>query len=1056
MPIQVKPEPPDRYHGIQQRPSYMPPQVAYSSMVPGRPPMHRFPASHPAQLNQRLPPPYSYPSQTRQSAAGSSQPNQATFPPLGSTTQPPHNAKPLLESTENQIDSQSAKGVFGWTTVDSISIPFLFRDEKKFVSVRMVEMKLLSKYPSSYPEELKDRPPLMSHYITVNEAKLLNEINVDHCDYDYGRQPFVQSDLIVKLTDFEEFYNIVKKNFPDQVLKQMNKAQGAQTASSIKGGWLQINNTVVPYVYKNSDKLVPLSVIKYAAGLLTDVTIEGLKPSEAECSYLNDQCQSAGLNFFFGKTTKMITLNNVIRSCNPAVSELPKNDPFRYAQYRSTPEEDTSTSSSMLIPNTISPSVQSNQTSQQQHQQQALGQQQGVSPGSRAGPITMHNSGNNNNSSPMSAPNPGFQHPGAIPPDHRLAFAATGGNPYWMGQHMGVFHHFSNRGNNVSWQRMRLPPPYGNMASSPQGHMNISNQGFPRQGLDSSSVLPNNQGSCVEGMAPPNRTVTLDMNAQLSNRVRRQSNESTGSNSSRPGSAVRMSPSRIHGSSPQIHSPNQQSPSAALGANPNRASQSQSPQSRSAASGMPQPVMEGVPAMRAPDQQTLSSMFAGILPQSIQAQLGAHPQHLMTSPAMQTLPPHQVNIQQHMVPPSVNTPLAATSQRRLSGASPSAALGSPAAAAAAQVSPPAAARQSPVSVASANPSQLVRVTAPNLEPAIQTNPFSGMEGVNINIQQKLQQQQQTMSINPQAMQHPTPPAQGQDKTPPPVFNVVSQPVTSVSSTVSNQKPPQIPHKNGSVSKPGADNVNPPVVPISSAIEISHVIKPIEFQGKTISCLTKDGESYALVEAIARVYFSQCTLQEFQNVLESVLFMPVTVLTDSEERAFIQFYKLPTNSLMCNKVVKLVDFENYLPQLRYMFKPKEATASTSSVSQATNNNKPGSSTKATNLDSVVIPRHIQPARVSPTHLGSLVANSSGQVAKGNDSGQNRAGVKRPATDDIQHTQAKQMPGKLEDTISRLKQKTDGPVTSDETTPPSAVQNPQGAAPVSMEDNVICLD
>ncbi len=35
----------------------------------------------------------------------------------------------------------------------------------------MVEMKLLSRYPSTYPDELKNRAPLMSHYVTEREVR---------------------------------------------------------------------------------------------------------------------------------------------------------------------------------------------------------------------------------------------------------------------------------------------------------------------------------------------------------------------------------------------------------------------------------------------------------------------------------------------------------------------------------------------------------------------------------------------------------------------------------------------------------------------------------------------------------------------------------------------------------------------------------------------------------------------------------------------------------------------------------------------------------------------
>ena len=238
------------------------------------------------------------------------------------------------------MDSASAKGIFGWTQVDGVDIPFLLRDEKKYLAVRMVEMKLLSKYPSTYPDELKSRPPLMSHYITDNEAKILNEINKHHCAGEYGQHLFVTQDLIVKMTDFEDFYNIVKKHFPPSILAQLPSAQSSE--KKVDGGWLQMNNTVVPYVFRSKARYVPLSVIRYAAGLLTDIRVDGDNPRESECNYLNESCKTAGVEFNFVRTTKLVMLDLVQRLCGNTLSiaELPKDDPFSQAEYQGTLDDD--------------------------------------------------------------------------------------------------------------------------------------------------------------------------------------------------------------------------------------------------------------------------------------------------------------------------------------------------------------------------------------------------------------------------------------------------------------------------------------------------------------------------------------------------------------------------------------------------------------------------------------------------------------------------------------------------------------------------------------------
>ena len=107
-------------------------------------------------------------------------------PPPGYGGVPAKNTKPVLhtendENIESLPDFQSIKGVFGWTTIDQVNVPYILRHEEQFMSVRIVEMKLLSRYPNSYPDDLGKHAPLTSYFITANEAKLvkLNTVAVN-------------------------------------------------------------------------------------------------------------------------------------------------------------------------------------------------------------------------------------------------------------------------------------------------------------------------------------------------------------------------------------------------------------------------------------------------------------------------------------------------------------------------------------------------------------------------------------------------------------------------------------------------------------------------------------------------------------------------------------------------------------------------------------------------------------------------------------------------------------------------------------------------------------
>ena len=187
---------------------------------------------------------------------------------------------------------------FSWVTVDSLTVPCLVRDGLKFVAVRMMESKLLARYPSQSAQELHTMPPLASFYMSKEEAEVLTTVNTDHCAKQFGEEAFTEHDLIVKLNDFREFYAAVKKLFSGKLLEN--------------GGWCQINNTLVPYIIRRKgEKFVPLNVVRYAAGLLNNTKVAYVYPTQEECFLLNEKCQSATMNFVFTISTKLVSLEKV-------------------------------------------------------------------------------------------------------------------------------------------------------------------------------------------------------------------------------------------------------------------------------------------------------------------------------------------------------------------------------------------------------------------------------------------------------------------------------------------------------------------------------------------------------------------------------------------------------------------------------------------------------------------------------------------------------------------------------------------------------------------------
>ncbi|RUS80474.1 hypothetical protein EGW08_011752, partial [Elysia chlorotica] len=295
---------------------------------------------------QVKPEPYHAPENTQEKAQPAP-PCTAPRPPPSKPVQKPDNettqGKEEEKKDEDPIDSESAKGIFGWETVDNTSIPYILRRGKKFVSVRIVDRKLLSKYPNTFPDELGKKDPLVSHFITEAESKLLNEINTDHCDFEYGQNPFTTKDLIVDLDEFSDFFKLVKKTFPAEVLAKMGGEVVSTISSPVKSdlsqfcGWIQINNTVSPYILRvdggKQVRLVPLSVIVYAAGLLNNAGIEGLLPTPQECAMLNEACKIAGFDFSFGKNTRLISMAEVLQRCQVQLFDLPFKNPLQHARY---------------------------------------------------------------------------------------------------------------------------------------------------------------------------------------------------------------------------------------------------------------------------------------------------------------------------------------------------------------------------------------------------------------------------------------------------------------------------------------------------------------------------------------------------------------------------------------------------------------------------------------------------------------------------------------------------------------------------------------------------
>lgn len=190
-----------------------------------------------------------------------------------------------IEATRNAVDEDSVRGRFGWTTLGKVHIPYIFRAGDKYCAVRMVEMKLLNKYLNFLHQDIYNCTCIRSYYITEAEGRLLNEINFRHCDYQFGRDQFTSRDLIVRLSDAEEFYNFLDACY--------NKLLSGTLNPLDRCGFIRINKeSVVPYTVYNNQKYVPLF---YFEGETDNLKLKADKLEGWDLSYLKFCCKVQGI-----------------------------------------------------------------------------------------------------------------------------------------------------------------------------------------------------------------------------------------------------------------------------------------------------------------------------------------------------------------------------------------------------------------------------------------------------------------------------------------------------------------------------------------------------------------------------------------------------------------------------------------------------------------------------------------------------------------------------------------------------------------------------------------
>merc|ERR1719367_2629980 len=235
------------------------------------------------------------------------QPMISNYMQGGPQPKPTTSGQDQKQKIEKAIDEESKKGRFGWAEFEKNLIPYIFRNAgdkpERYTSVRMVERKLLNKFLSVLPSEVNSCHCIRSYYITDAESKLLNEINLKHTDCHFGKEAFTSKDLVVRLSDGQEFYRFLDLCYKKLVLKKSN--------ASDRCGFFRINGeSVVPYTVKEGTKYVPLF---YFEGETEHLKLKSEVVDGWDLAYLKFCCKVQGIRneLFANDVCKVVALEEI-------------------------------------------------------------------------------------------------------------------------------------------------------------------------------------------------------------------------------------------------------------------------------------------------------------------------------------------------------------------------------------------------------------------------------------------------------------------------------------------------------------------------------------------------------------------------------------------------------------------------------------------------------------------------------------------------------------------------------------------------------------------------
>lgn len=189
-------------------------------------------------------------------------------------------------------------------TIGACNLPFIIRNingkQIQYISARIAETECLANYMAYLNTNIYTCVSVKGYFITVPEAKLLNDINIKHSDEMYGNSLFkAEKDFIVCAEDVKEFCTFLEVCYKKIICNE-------RPICNQRCGFIKLNSeSVLPYCIIDGQKYIPLF---YFEGEVENLSCHSIKIADWDLAYLKFCCKFQGIrNELFASDSCLVT-----------------------------------------------------------------------------------------------------------------------------------------------------------------------------------------------------------------------------------------------------------------------------------------------------------------------------------------------------------------------------------------------------------------------------------------------------------------------------------------------------------------------------------------------------------------------------------------------------------------------------------------------------------------------------------------------------------------------------------------------------------------------------